>query len=208
MEQGTDEWKQIRLGKISASRMGDLLATTRSGTAASRAKYMAQLVCERMTGVPTEFKVTKPMERGTELEPIARAAYEVETNQMVDQIAWVNHPKIENAGCSPDGLVGDDGLVEIKCKETHNHFETILKDEIDSDHEKQMLWQMACTGRKWCDYVCFDDRAPAGLQLYVKRLHRDDKRIETMEAEVIKFLAELDVLENKLKAKAKNGISK
>ena len=95
----------------------------------------------------------------------------------------------------------------IKCKETHNHFETILKDEIDSDHEKQMLWQMACTGRKWCDYVCFDDRAPEGLQLYVKRLHRDDKRIETMEAEVIKFLAELDVLENKLKAKAKNGIS-
>jgi hypothetical protein len=189
--------------------MGDLLATTKTGSAAAtRAKYMAQLVVERMTGNPTEFKITKPMERGTELEPIARAAYEVETNQMVDQVAWVNHPTIENAGCSPDGCIGEDGLVEIKCKETHNHFESILKDEIDSDHEKQMLWQMACTGRKWCDYVCFDDRAPEGLQLYVKRLHRDNKKIETMEAEVIKFLAELDVLENKLKAKAKNGISK
>ena len=209
MEQGTDEWKQIRLGKVSASRMGDLLATTKTGSAAAtRAKYMAQLVVERMTGNPTEFKITKPMERGTELQPIARAAYEVETNQMVDQVAWVNHPTIENAGCSPDGCIGEDGLVEIKCKETHNHFESILKDEIDSDHEKQMLWQMACTGRKWCDYVCFDDRAPEGLQLYVKRLHRDNKKIETMEAEVIKFLAELDVLENKLKAKAKNGISK
>ena len=209
MEQGTDEWKQIRLGKVSASRMGDLLATTKTGSAAAtRAKYMAQLVVERMTGNPTEFKITKPMERGTELEPIARAAYEVETNQMVDQVAWVNHPTIENAGCSPDGCIGEDGLVEIKCKETHNHFESILKDEIDSDHAKQMLWQMACTGRKWCDYVCFDDRAPEGLQLFVKRLHRDDEKIKTMEAEVVKFLKELDELENKLKEKAKNGINK
>jgi putative phage-type endonuclease len=208
MEQGTNEWKQIRLGKVSASRMSDLLATTKSGSsAATRSKYMAQLVVERMTGVPTEFKITKPMERGTELEPIARAAYEVKTNQMVDQIAWVNHPTIENAGCSPDGLIGEDGLVEIKCKETHNHFESILNDEIDSDHAKQMLWQMACTGRKWCDYVCFDDRAPEGLQLFVKRLHRDDEKIKTMEAEVVKFLKELDELENKLKEKAKNGIS-
>ena len=192
MEQGTDEWKQIRLGKISASRMGDLLATTRTGTAASRAKYMAQLVCERMTGVLTEFKVTKPMERGTELEPIARAAYEVETSQMIDQIAWVDHPKIEKAGCSPDGLVGEDGLVEIKCKETHNHFETILKDEIDSDHEKQMLWQMACTGRAWCDFVSFDPRMPDHLKLFIQRFNRDDLRIKEIEDQVRVFIAEID----------------
>lgn len=199
VEQGTPEWHQMRLGKVSASRMSDLLAKTKSGTAAaSRAKYMAQLLCERMTGEPTEFFTTAAMQKGTEVEPVARAAYEAHNLTSVEQVAWVSHPSIEMAGCSPDGLVGEHGLIEIKCKETHNHFDSILNDRIDPDHAAQMLWQMACTGRQWCDYVCFDDRAPEGLQLFVKRLERDDQKIKEMEDEVVKFLSELEKMIQKL----------
>ena len=177
IEQNTPEWHQMRLGKASASRMADLLAKTKTGSyAASRAKYMAQLLCERMTGQPTEFFTSPAMQRGTEIEPVARAAYEAENLVSVEQVAWVEHPTISLAGCSPDGCVGEHGLIEIKCKEIHNHLDSILNDRIDPDHQAQMMWQMACTGRQWCDYVCFDDRAPEGLQLFVKRLHRDEEK--------------------------------
>ena len=206
IEQGTPEWHQMRLGKVSASRMADLLAKTKTGASASRAKYMAQLLCERMTGQPTEFFTTAAMQRGTEIEPVARQAYESENFISVDQVAWIPHPTIPMAGCSPDGVVGEHGLIEIKCKEIHNHLDTILNDRIDTDHQTQMMWQMACTGRQWCDYVCFDDRAPEGLQLFIKRLERDDKKIQEMEGEVRTFLKDLDILINKLnEIKEKNG---
>ena len=206
IEQGTPEWHQMRLGKVSASRMADLLAKTKTGFSASRAKYMAQLLCERMTGQPTEFFITPAMQRGTEIEPVARAAYEAENLVSVEQVAWVEHPTISLAGCSPDGFVGEHGLIEIKCKEIHNHLDSILNDRIDPDHQAQMMWQMACTGRQWCDYVCFDDRAPEGLQLFVKRLHRDEEKIKQMEDEVIKFLKDLESMIQKLnEIKEKNG---
>ena len=206
IEQGTPEWHQMRLGKVSASRMADLMAKTKSGASASRAKYMAQLLCERMTGQPTEFFTTAAMQRGTEIEPVARAAYEAENLVSVEQVAWVEHPTISLAGCSPDGFVGEHGLIEIKCKEIHNHLDSILNDKIDPDHQAQMMWQMACTGRQWCDYVCFDDRAPEGLQLFVKRLHRDEEKIKAMEDEVIKFLKDLESMIQKLnEIKEKNG---
>ena len=206
VEQGTPEWHQMRLGKVSASRMADLLAKTKTGASASRAKYMAQLLCERMTGQPTEFFTTAAMQRGTEIEPVARAAYESENFISVDQVAWVEHPTIPMAGCSPDGVVGEHGLIEIKCKEIHNHLDTILNDKIDPDHQAQMMWQMACTGRQWCDYVCFDDRAPEGLQLFIKRLERNDDLIKTMEYEVSKFLKDLEEMIYKLnEIRIKNG---
>jgi putative phage-type endonuclease len=206
IEQGTPEWHQMRLGKVSASRMADLLAKTKSGHSASRAKYMAQLLCERMTGQPTEFFTTAAMQRGTEIEPIARAAYEAENFTSVEQVAWVEHPTIPMAGCSPDGLVGEHGLIEIKCKEIHNHLDSILNDRIDPDHQAQMMWQMCVTGRQWCDYVCFDDRAPEGLQLFVKRLHRDEEKIKQMEDEVRTFLKDLESMIQKLnEIKEKNG---
>jgi putative phage-type endonuclease len=207
VEQGSDTWHQMRLGKVSASRMADLLAKTKSGEpAASRAKYMAQLLCERMTGQPTEFFTTVAMQRGTEIEPVARAAYEAENFISVEQVAWVEHPTIPMAGCSPDGIVGEHGLIEIKCKEIHNHLDSILNDKIDSDHQAQMMWQMAVTGRQWCDYVCFDDRAPEGLQLFIKRLERDEEKIKKMENEVMKFLKDLDSMIDKLnEIRSKNG---
>ena len=206
IEQGSEAWKLLKVGKVSASRMADLLAKTKSGASASRAKYMAQLLCERMTGQPTEFFTTAAMQRGTEIEPIARAAYEAENLTSVEQIAWVEHPTIPMAGCSPDGFVGEHGLIEIKCKEIHNHLDSILNDRIDPDHQAQMFWQMCCTGRKWCDYVCFDDRAPEGLQLFVKRLHRDEEKIKQMEDEVRTFLKDLENMIQKLnEIKEKNG---
>ena len=206
IEQGSIEWKLLKVGKVSASRMADLLAKTKSGPSASRAKYMAQLLCERMTGQPTEFFTTAAMQRGTEIEPIARAAYEAENLTSVEQIAWVEHPTIPFSGCSPDGLVGEHGLVEIKCKEIHNHLDSILNDKIDPDHQAQMMWQMCVTGRQWCDYVCFDDRAPEGLQLFVKRLHRDEEKIKQMEDEVRTFLKDLENMIQKLnEIKEKNG---
>jgi putative phage-type endonuclease len=206
IEQGSEAWKLLRLGKVSASRMADLLAKTKSGASASRAKYMAQLLCERMTGQPTEFFTTAAMQRGTEIEPVARAAYEAENLTSVEQVAWVEHPTIPMAGCSPDGFVGEHGLIEIKCKEIHNHLDSILNDKIYPDHQAQMMWQMACTGRQWCDYVCFDDRAPEGLQLFVKRLHRDEEKIKQMEDEVRTFLKDLESMIQKLnEIKEKNG---
>ena len=206
IEQNTPEWHQMRLGKVSASRMADLLAKTKTGFSASRAKYMAQLLCERMTGQPTEFFTTAAMQRGVDVEPLARQAYEAHNLTSVEQIAWVEHPTIPFSGCSPDGFVGEHGLIEIKCKEIHNHLDSILNDRIDPDHQAQMMWQMACTGRQWCDYVCFDDRAPEGLQLFVKRLHRDEEKIKQMEDEVIKFLKDLESMIQKLnEIKEKNG---
>jgi len=206
IEQGSEAWKLLKVGKVSASRMADLLAKTNSGASASRAKYMAQLLCERMTGQPTEFFTTAAMQRGTEIEPIARAAYEAENLTSVEQIAWVEHPTIPMAGCSPDGFVGEHGLIEIKCKEIHNHLDSILNDRIDPDHQAQMMWQMCVTGRQWCDYVCFDDRAPEGLQLFVKRLHRDEEKIKQMEDEVRTFLKDLESMIQKLnEIKEKNG---
>ena len=206
IEQGSEAWKLLKVGKVSASRMADLLAKTKSGASASRAKYMAQLLCERMTGQPTEFFTTAAMQRGTEIEPVARAAYEAENLTSVEQIAWVEHPTIPFSGCSPDGLVGEHGLIEIKCKEIHNHLDSILNDKIDPDHQAQMMWQMCVTGRQWCDYVCFDDRAPEGLQLFVKRLHRDEEKIKQMEDEVRTFLKDLESMIQKLnEIKEKNG---
>ena len=207
IEQGTPEWHQMRLGKVSASRMAELLAKTKTGAfAASRAKYMAQLLCERMTGEPTEFFTSQAMQRGVDVEPVARAAYEAENLTSVEQVAWVEHPTIPFSGCSPDGFVGEHGLIEIKCKEIHNHLDSILNDKIDPDHQAQMMWQMACTGRQWCDYVCFDDRAPEGLQLFVKRLERNDELIQKMEDEVRTFLKDLESMIQKLnEIKEKNG---
>ena len=137
---------------------------------------------------------------GTEQEPFARAAYEAQKGVMVDQVAFINHPTIEMAGASPDGLVGDDGLVEIKCPMSHTHLESLLGG-LDDQYKVQVQWQMACTGRKWTDLCSFDPRFPAELQLVIKRFERDDAFIATLEEEVIKFLKELDDKLNKVKSR-------
>ncbi|MCB5173688.1 lambda exonuclease family protein [Microvirga lenta] len=190
--QGSAEWLAIRCGRITASRVADVIAKTKTGYGASRANYMAELIAERLTGEPAEKFSSPAMKWGTETEPDARIAYEFRTDATVEQVALVPHPAIPMTGASPDGLVGDDGLVEIKCPNTATHIDTLISQTVPGKYVTQMLWQMACTGRQWCDFVSFDPRMPEHMRLFVKRVHRDDLRIAELEAEVREFLAELD----------------
>jgi putative phage-type endonuclease len=192
IEQRSDQWFAARIGKVTASKVADVIAKTQSGFAASRANYMAQLVCERLTGQREEFFTSAAMQHGTDTEPLARAAYESLKDVLVDEVGFVPHPAIEMAGASPDGLVGDDGLLEIKCPNTATHIDTLLTQTVPSKYNTQMQFQMACTGRSWCDFVSFDNRLPEELQLFVKRVPRDDVFIKQTEDAIVKFLAELD----------------
>lgn len=198
MEQRTDDWYAVRLGKVTASRVADLMAKTKTGYSTSRDNYMAQLVTERLTNTKAESFSNSAMQWGTDQEPFARAAYETAQDVMVEEVGFVPHPTIEWAGASPDGLVGDDGLVEIKCPNTATMIETLLTEKVPSKYVAQMQFQMACTGRKWCDYVVFDPRMPAKAQLFIKRINRDDEFIAEMEAEIVKFLAEIQTQVEKL----------
>jgi putative phage-type endonuclease len=203
MEQGTEEWFNIRIGKVTASRVADVLAKTKTGYSTTRDNYMAQLVCERLTGQKGESFTNAAMQHGTETEPLARAAYEARYDVLVDEVGFVPHPTIEMSGASPDGLVGDDGLIEIKCPNTATHIETLLSESVPNKYYTQMQFQIACTGRKWCDFVSFDNRLPTELQMFVKRVPRDDMYIKLIEDEIVKFLAELDTKINQL-MKVKN----
>jgi len=191
--QGSDEWKALRLGKVTASRVADVVARTKTGYGAGRANYMAQLIAERLTGTVAEAYTNAAMIHGTETEPEARAAYEFYQGVTVQEVAFVPHPKIDQAGASPDGLIGADGLVEIKCPNTATHLETLLGQAVPAKYETQMQFQMACTGRKWCDFVSYDPRMPENMRLFIKRLPRDDKRIAELETEIAAFLLEMAV---------------
>lgn len=160
---------------------------------------MAQLICERLTGTVAESFSSTAMEHGTATEPLARAAYEAIKDVLVDEVAFVEHPTIPMTGASPDGQVGLDGLIEIKCRNTANHLDTLLTGDVPSKYITQMMWQMASTGRQWCDYVSFDNRLPEDLQIFIKRIPRDDAVIAELEKEVVKFLTELDDKIEKLK---------
>lgn len=199
IEQRTPEWFAARLGKVTASKVADVIAQTKSGYAASRANYMAQLVVERLTNTQAETFTNAAMEWGTQQEPFARAAYEVAKGVIVEEVGFIDHPTIAMAGASPDGLIGDDGLVEIKCPNTATHIETLLDQKAPPKYIPQMQWQMACTGRQWCDFVSFDPRMPEKAQLIVIRVQRWDEYINMLEREVRTFLSELDAKVNKLK---------
>jgi putative phage-type endonuclease len=192
-EQRTEDWFAARLGKVTASRVADVLARTKTGYSASRANYLTQLVLERITGTKSEGFTSAAMQWGIDQEPFARAAYEAHHGVLVDEVGFMQHPTIEASGASPDGLVGADGMVEIKCPDSKTALECWLSaDPVESKYFTQMQWQMACAGRFWCDYVVFDPRMPAKAQLFVYRVERDDQWIKETEIEVKKFLAEVD----------------
>lgn len=191
VEQGSPEWKAMRNGKATASKMADIRAKTKSGWGASRTNYAAQLVAERLTGTPAESYTNAAMQWGIEQEPHARNAYEADTGALVSEVDFIDHPSIQMAGASPDGLVGEDGLVEFKCPNTATHIETLLSGDVDEKYRLQMLWQMACTGRKWCDFVSYDPRMPPEMQLFIKRVERDDVAIAGLEKDVQQFLTEV-----------------
>ena len=198
IEQGTPEWFAQRLGKVTASRVADVIAKTKTGYSTSRENYMAQLICERMTGAVAESYTNAAMQWGTDNEPLARAAYEAAKDVLVDEVAMITHPRIDSAGASPDGLVGDDGLVEIKCPNTATHIDTLMSQAVPTKYNTQMQWQMACTERQWCDFVSFDPRMPTELQLFIKRVPRDNDYIAMLEKEILSFLEELDEKVSKL----------
>lgn len=200
MEQRTEEWFAARLGKVTASRVADVVAKTKSGYSASRANYMAELICERLTGSKGDSYQNAAMLWGTNTEPMARAAYESRTGELVEEVGFVLHNNILEAGCSPDGFVGEDGLIEIKCPNTATHIDTLLSKEAPSKYVPQMQWQMACTGRKWCDFISYDPRMPENMQFFCIRVHRDPNIIMDLETEVEKFLFELGVKLSRLTA--------
>jgi putative phage-type endonuclease len=198
--QGSPEWHALRLGKVTASRIADLMARTKTGWGASRANYAAELVAERLTGVKVEGFKNAAMQWGNEVEGEARAAYAWIRDVDVTEVAFVPHPTIADAGASPDGLVGTHGLVELKCPNTAMHIETLLERSIPGKYQLQMMWQMACTGRDWCDFVSYDPRMPDDMRLFVTRLFRDDAKIAELEREVITFLGEVSETVERLKA--------
>ena len=191
-DQRTPEWFARRCAKVTASRVADVLARTKTGFSASRAAYMADLVVEALTGKTKEGFTSAAMQRGIDIEPLARERYSVKTGHLVDQIDFVDHPTIANAGCSPDGLIGDDMIVEFKAPETHTHFEYIETKVIPVRYYAQIQFQLACTGRQKADFVSFDDRVPENLQLLIVPVNRDVNYIAAMEKEIEKFLEERD----------------
>ena len=192
MEQHSAEWYAARLGKVTASRVADLMAKTKSGYSASRANYMAELICERLTMTQADQFTNAAMQWGTECEPQARVAYEFLTDREVTETGFVLHGAIADFGASPDGLVGDNGLVEIKCPNTATHIQTLLEGAVPGKYVTQMMFQMACTGRQWCDFASFDPRLPESMRLFVKRVHRDESEVSRLETLVVEFLAEVD----------------
>ena len=192
IEQRTDEWFAQRLGKVTASRVADVIAKTKTGQAASRDNYATQLILERLTNNKEEFFKSLAMQWGTDTEPMARQAYEVKRNVFVDEVGFIDHPTIDMSGASPDGLVGENGLVEIKCPESKTHMEYLMSGKPPPKYIPQMMWQMACTGREWCDFVSFDPRFPENLQILVVKVEYDPKYVKMLELEITQFLDEVN----------------
>ncbi len=188
MEQRSAEWFAHRTGRVTASRIADVMAQTKTGPGAAAKNYAADLVAEHLTGERRDSFTNAAMQWGTEQEPAARAAYEFMHDATVVEVGFIDHPRIAFAGCSPDGLVGDLGMVEIKCPNTATHIETLLGGAIKGEYLKQMQFQMACSGRDWCDFVSYDPRLPAEMQLFVTRVFRNDDIIAEIEAAVSDFL--------------------
>jgi putative phage-type endonuclease len=210
MEQRTEEWFAARCGKVTASRVADIIAKTKTGPSASRENYLAQLVCERLTGKPAESYSNSAMQWGTDTEPFARAAYEARMDILVTEVGFVDHPWITMSGASPDGLgfvdhpwitmsgaspdgLASEGMVEIKCPNTATHLQTLLDRKVPEKYITQMMWQMACADRPWCDFVSFDPRLPEKHQLFIKRINYDPEMVNLLENSVIQFLGDVDL---------------
>jgi putative phage-type endonuclease len=201
-EQRSPEWFSARLGKVTASRVADVIAKTKNGYSTSRENYAVELALERITGNRQESFTNAAMQWGTDQEPFARAAYEAAYGILVEEVGLVPHPTIAMAAASPDGLVGTNGLIEVKAPNSATHLKTLLSGKADSRYIPQMQWQLACTGREWCDFVSFNPRFPEHLQLAIYRVNTDAQKIKELENEVSQFLTEVDLIVEKL-----NGIT-
>jgi putative phage-type endonuclease len=202
--QRTESWYAARLGHLTASRLNDAFDLLKNGSeGAKRQQYRLELVAERLTGLPTDFFENAAMRHGTETEPYARSAYEAERGVMAQEVGFIKHPTLDWAGASPDGFI-DNGLIEIKCPTTTTHIQTVLAGVVPEKHKNQMLWQMLCTGRKWCDFVSFDPRLPEELQLFILRYEPTSEELQQCQEKAIHFLKTVDEMIEKLE---KIGVS-
>jgi putative phage-type endonuclease len=206
-EQERVAWMADRCGKITASRISDVLAKATKGAkeSASRRNYRAELVCERLTKRTAERYESWDMKRGTELEPFARSEYELARGTIIENVGFIPHPRIPNTGASPDGLINKDGLVQFKCPKTATHLDWMMAGIVPAEHRPQMLWEMACTNRQWCDFVSYDPNLSEDLQLFIVRFDRDEVAIGELEAEVQKFDAEIENIIAALKSQKSLG---
>lgn len=189
-EQRTDSWYAQRLGFCTGSRVNDALAKKGSAT---RENYLWQLVAERLTGISQDnFQPTAAMIRGTEQEPISKAAYEATTGRFVTDVGFVKHPTIQWFGASPDGLIDDDGVLEMKNPNSATHLQYLKSGEPPTKYKNQMICQILCTGRKWADFVSFDSRLPESKQLFIVRYEPTNEEIEKLLTGVQEFLAEVE----------------
>ena len=205
LEQGSVPWLQARIGKCTGSRVKDALSFLKDGktSSAKRKNYITDLVTERLTGLAVDHYITPAMEWGIENEPYARAAYSVVSGNEVDLVGICAHPTIPNFQSSPDGLVGEDGVVEFKCPQTTTHIEWMFDGIIPEEHEYQLLSHLACSGRQWVDFMSFDPRLPPKHQYFLRRMNRVDvaERITKMETDIVQFLSEVDEMIVKLEAR-------
>jgi putative phage-type endonuclease len=197
MEQRSEEWFQARLGKVTASRVSDVLSKIKTGESASRRNYKIQLVSERLTGEKQETYINQAMQDGIDREFYAREKY-VQQHGEVEEVGFIQHPTLE-AGASPDGLVSDDGIIEIKCPLGTTHTETLMTQEVPSKYIPQIQFQLRCTGRKWCDFVSYNPMFPEHLQLFVKRVEADEQYQAMLDKEIEDFLLEVTTIIDKLK---------
>jgi len=194
-QENREEWLKQRLGLVTGSAISNVLMDS---SKAGHRNYMAQLVCERLTGEPTETYISPAMQHGIDTEDEARAAYMARNAVIVEEVGFIRHPKLE-AGCSPDGLVGDDGLIEIKCVQPATALDLLESKKVPGDHYNQIQWQLAVTGRDWCDYVVYQPKLPERLRLNVIRVVRNQSDILNMTVKVEQFLEELSRKVKKLK---------
>ena len=200
MDQRTDEWFQARLGKVTASRISDVIAKTKTGVSTSRYNYLIQLVTERLTGKKADSTYTsQAIQDGIDREEAARTLYELKHGK-VSEVGFFVHPTIEMSGASPDGALADDnGGIEIKCPIETTHTNTLMTQSIPTKYIPQMQWQMACAGYDFVDFISYNPNFEPKLQLFVKRLDRDNDYIAQLELEVKQFLQEVDQQILKLK---------
>jgi putative phage-type endonuclease len=202
MQQRTEEWYAAKIGKLSASRIADAFdVLAKGGESQKRINYRLELVAERMTGVANKFFENSEMRWGTECEPLARAAYEAITGRMVTEVGFIDHPAIAWAGASPDGLV-EDGLIEIKCPTTQTHIKYLLEGKVPDQYKPQMLWQMCCTGRTWCDFVSYDPRMPEDLQILIVRYEPTADELAEVTRKAVEFMATVNDMVDQLETLA------
>ena len=196
MKQGTYEWFSARLGKVTASNVDNVIVKVKNGESVYKRKYRTQLITEILTGKPINIFVNEAMKWGTDHEDEARNFYMEKRGLLKDidvkEVGFIDHSTVKMSGASPDGLVGKDGLIEIKCPQPMTHTDFLISKRINKKHIHQMQWQMACTGKKWCDYVCYHPDFPAAQKMLVIRVERDNDLINRLEKDIQDFVTEVE----------------